>query len=232
MMNKRHETDCGLLHEDGPEHCTCRLLPCPFCGNVQPGMLRTDAVWCGSCLATMPEHDREVPNAIDRWNTRDACTGFAMSGLSAFEPTEAMWQAAWDASEDYFLSDRATVEGFRIAIRALLTAAYASAPAGHAAVEAAFKEGVATGYQCGKADENTTDEWHSAWLASDASVAAALVRPRAADPTLADMAAFGASDAACTLYPGTDQQAERAAFCEGAAHAVSRPRAAVGEREV
>lgn len=39
----------------------------------------------------------------------------------------------------------------------------------------------------------------------------------------ADMAAFGASDAACYLYPGADQQAERAAFCEGAAHAVSTP---------
>lgn len=52
----------------------------------------------------------------------------------------------------------------------------------------------------------------------------------AAEPTLTDMAAFGASDAACTLYPGADQQAERAAFCEGAAHAASRPRAAVGEQ--
>lgn len=61
--------------------------------------------------------------------------------------------------------------------------------------------------------------------------AAALARPRAAVPPGSDAAYFGASDAACTLYPGTDQQAERAAFCEGAAHAVSRPRAAVGERE-
>lgn len=59
-------------------------------------------------------------------------------------------------------------------------AALASAPAGDGLVEAAFKEGIATGYQCGKADENTTDEWHAAWLASDASVAAALARPRAA----------------------------------------------------
>jgi len=41
--------------------------------------------------------------------------------------------------------------------------------------------------------------------------------------TRADMAAFGASDAACYFYPGEDQQAERAAFCEGAAHAVSTP---------
>lgn len=32
-----------------------------------------------------------------------------------------------------------------------------------------------------------------------------------------DLDAFGASDAACYLYPGADQQAERAAFCEGAA---------------
>lgn len=35
--------------------------------------------------------------------------------------------------------------------------------------------------------------------------------------TQAEMAAFGASDAACYLYPGADQQAERAAFCAGAA---------------
>ena len=36
-----------------------------------------------------------------------------------------------------------------------------------------------------------------------------------------DMAAFGASDAACYEYPGKNQQAERLAFCAGAAHAVS-----------
>lgn len=62
------------------------------------------------------------------------------------------------------------------------------------------------------------------------AIAAALARPRAAVPLGSDAAYFGASDAACTLYPGTDQQAERAAFCEGAAHAVSSPRAAVGEQ--
>lgn len=61
-----------------------------------------------------------------------------------------------------------------------ILAALASAPAGDGVVEAAFKEGIATGYQCGKADENTTDGWHAAWLASDASVATALARPRAA----------------------------------------------------
>ena len=38
-----------------------------------------------------------------------------------------------------------------------------------------------------------------------------------AEPDPADMAAFGASDAACTLYPGADQQALRQAFCDGAA---------------
>jgi hypothetical protein len=31
-----------------------------------------------------------------------------------------------------------------------------------------------------------------------------------------EMAAFGASDAACYLYPGEDQQGERAAYCQGA----------------
>lgn len=34
----------------------------------------------------------------------------------------------------------------------------------------------------------------------------------------AAMAEFGASDAACILYPGEDQQAERAAFCRGAGY--------------
>lgn len=42
-----------------------------------------------------------------------------------------------------------------------------------------------------------------------------------ARPTPPELAAFGASDAACYLYPGGHQQAERAAFCSGAAHAVS-----------
>jgi len=36
--------------------------------------------------------------------------------------------------------------------------------------------------------------------------------------TQAEMAAFGASDAACYLYPGEHQAPERAAFCAGAAH--------------
>ncbi len=40
----------------------------------------------------------------------------------------------------------------------------------------------------------------------------------ASEPTAADLAAFGASDAACYLYPGEDQAAERAAFCAGAAY--------------
>jgi hypothetical protein len=35
-----------------------------------------------------------------------------------------------------------------------------------------------------------------------------------------EMAAFGASGAACYLYPGEDQQNERAAFCAGASHAI------------
>lgn len=48
--------------------------------------------------------------------------------------------------------------------------------------------------------------------------------------TAADMAAFGASDAACYHYPGEDQQAERAAFCAGAAHS-ARPAATAGEVE-
>lgn len=50
---------------------------------------------------------------------------------------------------------------------------------------------------------------------------AAIKRALSRHPTQADLAAFGASDAACYLYPGEDQQKERSAFCEGAAHAVS-----------
>lgn len=47
-----------------------KLLPCPFCSSPHPSMKRDDAVWCGSCLAEMPEHDPDVPNAAARWNTR------------------------------------------------------------------------------------------------------------------------------------------------------------------
>jgi hypothetical protein len=51
------------------------LLPCPFCGGDSVERVSTDnvfidAVWCGSCLATMPPHDPDVPNAVRRWNTR------------------------------------------------------------------------------------------------------------------------------------------------------------------
>ncbi|MEN2749368.1 Lar family restriction alleviation protein [Sphingomonas sp. T9W2] len=70
MSENAHDPDCGMLYEDGTEHCTCKLLPCPFCGNENPEMLGPDSVWCGSCLATMPEHDADAPNAIARWNTR------------------------------------------------------------------------------------------------------------------------------------------------------------------
>lgn len=48
-----------------------------------------------------------------------------------------------------------------------------------------------------------------------------LLRAALTPPTDArELAAFGASDAACYLYPGEDQSAERAAYCAGAAHAV------------
>jgi len=39
------------------------------------------------------------------------------------EPTEAMWRAAWDASQDYFLGDKVTQEGFRKGLAAMLAAA-------------------------------------------------------------------------------------------------------------
>lgn len=38
-----------------------------------------------------------------------------------------------------------------------------------------------------------------------------------------EMAAFGASDAACVLYPEEQQSALRQAFCNGAAHAIASP---------
>lgn len=40
-----------------------------------------------------------------------------------------------------------------------------------------------------------------------------------------DMAAFSANERACYLYPGVDQAAERAAFCEGAAYTSTTPTA-------
>jgi hypothetical protein len=42
----------------------------------------------------------------------------------------------------------------------------------------------------------------------------------ASEPTEVDMAAFGASDAACYLYPNKGDELLRAAFIAGAAHAV------------
>lgn len=48
-----------------------QLLPCPFCGAENPEwVFGGDYVQCGSCLATMPQHDPDVPGAIARWNTR------------------------------------------------------------------------------------------------------------------------------------------------------------------
>lgn len=44
----------------------------------------------------------------------------------------------------------------------------------------------------------------------------------ASEPPAADLAAFGASDAACYLYPGEAQAAERAAFCAGAAYSAKQ----------
>jgi len=57
--------------------------------------------------------------------------------------------------------------------------------------------------------------------AADAIIALLTSDTERASPGAAEMAAFGASDAACYLYPGEDQQAERAAFCAGAAHGAS-----------
>jgi len=49
-------------------------------------------------------------------------------------------------------------------------------------------------------------------------------------PTQGDMAAFGASNTACYLYPGEGQQKERAAFCAGASFAATQPRGDAVER--
>jgi hypothetical protein len=46
-------------------------------------------------------------------------------------------------------------------------------------------------------------------------------------PSDSEMAAFGASDAACYYYPGEHQQAERVAFCDGAARAAESATPAV-----
>lgn len=50
------------------------LLPCPFCGGGAQLVISVDGdyVECGSCLATMPPHDPDVPSEFDRWNTRAA----------------------------------------------------------------------------------------------------------------------------------------------------------------
>jgi hypothetical protein len=55
----------------------------------------------------------------------------------------------------------------------------------------------------------------------DAHVILAALDAEGADE--AELAAFGASDPACYFYPGEGQMAERAAFCAGAAYAVSTP---------
>ena len=60
--------------------------------------------------------------------------------------------------------------------------------------------------------------------------AAARGAPRAAEVSAGDMAAFGASEHACILYPGEDQVPERAAFCAGAA-ALAAPPSASGAGE-
>ncbi len=58
----------------------------------------------------------------------------------------------------------------------------------------------------------------------------AFPQPTADRSEAEDMAAFGASHAACYLYPGVDQQAERSAYCEGAASmAVDRSEAEARE---
>lgn len=38
------------------------------------------------------------------------------------EPTEAMWEAAWKASQDYFVADKISAEGFRKGLGAMLAA--------------------------------------------------------------------------------------------------------------
>lgn len=57
---------------------TRALKPCPFCGSEHPqwvGSADGDYVECGSCLATMPPHDPDVPDEVQRWNTRTPARG-------------------------------------------------------------------------------------------------------------------------------------------------------------
>ncbi|RYE54212.1 MAG: hypothetical protein EOP20_12220, partial [Hyphomicrobiales bacterium] len=73
----------------GVEMLAVELLPCPFCGSEHPQWVGSgdgDYVECGSCLATMPPHDPDVPNEVQRWNTRHthpAATGSVREAAQA-----------------------------------------------------------------------------------------------------------------------------------------------------
>ena len=45
------------------------------------------------------------------------------------EPTEEMWNAAWEASGDYFVGDDVTERGFRLGLSAMIEAALRPLPA-------------------------------------------------------------------------------------------------------
>lgn len=90
-------------------------------------------------------------------------------------------------------------------------------------------EGIADNHRLRREAKWQGQEGHTLRL-ERAAIRAMLALAAECAPAAVDMAAFGASDAACYLYPGEYQGAERAAFCAGASHAVSGAHA-TGMRE-
>lgn len=129
-----------------PKAQAVELLPCPFCGDEAGPEISGDefatadstyTIFCNGCHASAAT-EHTYGEAVARWNTRAALASSPPTNapssdyvLVPREPTEEMMRAAWDASEDYFVSDAISKTGLQFALAAMLAAAPSPPQADH-----------------------------------------------------------------------------------------------------
>lgn len=186
------------------------LLPCPFCGS-------SVSIRPIASVGEFPFIEHKL-----RWPDR-VC---GMEGFSAFcdlDETEAHLVAKWNTRAALPPTPEPVADKGEGRIETMAQKLYSYTPHIHSEQPADMLAGewiTATWEQLSPDVQNSYRTIAGELLTFAATLPAD--QGAIAPPDAVEMAAFGASDAACYHYPDANQAEERAAFCAGAAHAVTR----------